>query len=194
MALTPANRASPTARAIAPDGIEIAFQVYGAGEPTLVLVHGWSCNRSYWQAQLEPLSRNYQVVTLDLAGHGESGSGRREWTIAAFGSDVATVVNQLGLGEVVLVGHSMGGDVVLEAARQFPDRIRGIVWVDTYNQLAQFSTLQQVRERMAAFETNFVQTTRQFVQRMFPANADAALIERVAADMSGAPPEVALPA
>ena len=180
--------------AIAPDGIEIAFQVYGAGVPTLVLVHGWSCDGSYWQDQVEPLSRHYQVITLDLAGHGDSGSGRREWTIAAFGLDVATVVTHLGLGDVVLVGHSMGGDVVLEAARQFPERIRGIVCVDTYSQLAQFSTLQQVRSRMAPFERNFVPTTRQFVQRMFPANADAVLIERVAADMSAAPPEVALPA
>ena len=180
--------------AISPDGIKIAFQVCGAGELTLVLVHGWSCDRSYWQAQLEPLSRNHQVVTVDLAGHGESGLGRREWTIAAFGLDVAAVVNRLGRGEFVLVGHSMGGDVVLEAARQFPERVRGIVWVDTYNQLAQHSAPQQVRARMAPFETNFVQTTRQFVQRMFPANADAVLVEHVAADMSAAPTEVALPA
>lgn len=181
-------------RAIAPDGVEITFRVCGAGEPTVVLVHGWSCDRSYWQDQVEPLSRHSQVVTLDLGGHGDSGSGRREWTIAAFGSDVASVVTHLGLREVVLVGHSMGGDVILEAARHFPERVRGIVWVDTYNQLAQFSTLQQVRARMANFETNFVQTTRQFVQRMFAPSADPVLIERVAADMSAAPPEVALPA
>jgi pimeloyl-ACP methyl ester carboxylesterase len=181
-------------RAISPDGVEIIFDVCGAGEPAVVLVHGWSCDRSYWRGQVEPLSQHHQVITLDLAGHGDSDSGRREWTIAMFGLDVATVVTHLGLREVVLVGHSMGGDVVLEAARQFPERVRGMVWVDTYNQLSQFSTLQQVRARMAAFETNFVQTTRQFVQRMFAANANAVLIERVAADMSAAPPEVALPA
>ena len=151
--------------AIAPDGIEIAFQDWGAGMPALVLVHGWSCDRSYWQGQVEPLSRHYRVITLDLAGHGDSGAGRREWTIAAFGLDVATVVAHLGLREVVLVGHSMGGDVVLEAARQFPERVRAIVWVDTYSQLAQFSALQQVRARMAPFEANF------FRQRVSSFNA-----------------------
>ena len=181
-------------RAIAADGTEIAFQVRGKGDPTVVLVHGWSCDRSYWQAQVEPLSRDYRVVTLDLAGHGESGLGRQEWSIAAFGLDVAAVVTYLGLGNVVLVGHSMGGDVVLEAARRIPDQVRGIVWVDTYRQLDQFSTLQQVRARMAAFESNFVQVTREFVRSMFPASADALLVERVAADMSAAPTEVALPA
>lgn len=181
-------------RAISPDGVEITFDVCGAGEPAIVLVHGWSCDRSYWQGQLELLSRRYQVIALDLAGHGDSGLGRREWTIASFGLDVAAVVTHLGLGEVVLVGHSMGGDVVLEAARQLPEQVRGIVWVDTYNQVEQFSTPQQVRARMAPFETDFVQTTRQFVRRMFAAKADATLIERVAADMSAAPPEVALPA
>jgi len=181
-------------RAISPDQVELIFHMCGEGEPTVVLVHGWSCDRSYWQSQVEPLSRHRQVITLDLAGHGDSGFGRREWTIEAFGLDVATVVTDLDLREVILVGHSMGGDVALEAARQFPERVRGIVWVDTYNQLAEFSTPQEVRARMAAFETDFVQTTRRFVRRMFAASADAALIERVAADMSAAPPEVALPA
>jgi pimeloyl-ACP methyl ester carboxylesterase len=181
-------------RAISPDGVEIIFDVCGSGEPAVVLVHGWSCDSSYWRDQLEPLSRHYRVITLDLAGHGDSGAERREWTIASFGSDVATVVAHLGLRDVVLVGHSMGGDVVLEAARQLAKRVRGIVWVDTYNQLNRFSTPQQVRARMAPFETNFVQTTRQFVRRMFAANADAMLIERVVADMSAAPPHVALAA
>jgi len=181
-------------RAMSPDGVEISFDVHGAGEPAVVLVHGWSCDRSYWQGQVESLARHHQTITIDPAGHGDSGSGRRDWTIEAFGLDVAAVVSHLDLRQVVLVGHSMGGDVILEAARQLPDRIRGIVWVDTYSQLARFSTLQQVRTRMAAFETDFAQATRHFVRCMFAPNADAALVERVATDMASAPPEVALPA
>jgi pimeloyl-ACP methyl ester carboxylesterase len=88
----------------------------------------------------------------------------------------------------------MGGDVVLEAARQLSGQVRGIVWVDTHRQLDQFGTPQQVRARMATFESNFVQVTREFVRSMFPASADPAQVERVAADMSAAPTEVALPA
>src|SRR5678815_2468104 len=71
------------------DGIRIAFEVHGEGAPALVFVHGWSCNRSYWREQLQPFSKQFKVVAVDLAGHGESGLGRTSWTIAAFGGDVA---------------------------------------------------------------------------------------------------------
>jgi pimeloyl-ACP methyl ester carboxylesterase len=59
-----------------PDGIPIAYETRGQGAPALVFVHGWSCDRTYWAGQLEPLSRDYRVVAIDLAGHGESGVGR----------------------------------------------------------------------------------------------------------------------
>jgi pimeloyl-ACP methyl ester carboxylesterase len=72
-------------------------------------------------------SWDFLVVTVDLAGHGESDSGRQDWSIAAFGSDVATVVDQLALEDVVPVGHSMGGDVILEAAGRLPGRVSGLI-------------------------------------------------------------------
>jgi pimeloyl-ACP methyl ester carboxylesterase len=93
------------------DGIPLAFEVHGVGTPSLVFVHGWSCHRGCWRGQVGPLAGRYQTVAVDLAGHGESGVGRRAWTMAAFGEDIVAVVEQLGLGEVVLIGHSMGGDV-----------------------------------------------------------------------------------
>jgi pimeloyl-ACP methyl ester carboxylesterase len=181
-------------RAISYDRTEIVYDVLGVGPPTLVLVHGWSCDRSYWSAQNALLSRNYRVVTLDLAGHGESGLSRSTWTIAGFGSDVAAVVSDLGTDSLVLIGHSMGGDVILEAARQLPGRVRGMIWVDTYTQLSEFPSVEQVRSRMAPFRANFVKETRAFVRRMFSSSADPSLVERVAADMSAAPPEIALAA
>jgi pimeloyl-ACP methyl ester carboxylesterase len=174
------------------DGVRIAYEVRGAGHPALVLVHGWSCDRGYWLAQLEPLSREFRVVTLDLAGHGGSDSGRTEWSIAAFGNDVARVVQDLALEEVVLVGHSMGGDVILEAARRPPGLVDALVWVDAYRELAHPRTVEEVQRRMAPFRTNFVEATRSFVRTMFGAAADPSLVERIARDMSAAPVDVAL--
>ena len=58
---------------------------------------------------------------------GESGGGRQRWTMAAFGDDVAAVVRHLGLGEVVLIGHSMGGDVVVETALRLGGQVLGVV-------------------------------------------------------------------
>lgn len=176
------------------DGIRLSYEVRGAGMPALVLVHGWSCDRSYWDGQVEVLSRMRQVITVDLAGHGESGTGRKAWTIEAFGADVADVVNGLALKSMILIGHSMGGDVIVEAARRLPGRIKGLVWVDTYRQLANFPPPEQVEQRLAPFRADFVRTTRSFVRAMFAPGADESLVERVALDMSAAPADIAIEA
>jgi pimeloyl-ACP methyl ester carboxylesterase len=174
------------------DGTTVAYESRGAGAPALVLVHGWSCDRGYWASQLERLSQEFLVVTLDLAGHGESDCRRQEWSIAAFGGDVAAVVDDLALEDVVLIGHSMGGDVILEAARRLPGRVRGLIWIDTYREFPQLSTDEQIHRSMAPFRADFVEATRGFVRTMFGAGADPLLTERIVQDMSAAPPDVAL--
>lgn len=180
--------------ATSPDGISIAYETRGTGSPALVFVHGWSCDRSYWAAQLEAFSRDFQVVAVDLVGHGESGFGREAWTMAAFGGDVAAVVEALALDRVILVGHSMGGDAIVEAARRLPDRVAGLVWVDTYRRLGTPRTQEQLDAILAPIRADFVDATRAFVSGMFLPSADPKLVERVASDMSSAPPEVALEA
>lgn len=176
------------------DGIPLALEVHGVGEPSLVFVHGWSCDRSYWRGQLRPLAARYQTMAIDLAGHGESGAGRRAWTMAAFGEDVVAVVEQLGLGEVVLIGHSMGGDVIVEAALRLGDQVAGLVWVDTYSSLGEPQTGDEVEAFLAPFREDFASATRALVRRLFTPDADAELVEWVAADMSAAPPEIAIDA
>jgi pimeloyl-ACP methyl ester carboxylesterase len=176
------------------DGIRIAYETHGEGTAALVFVHGWSCDRSYWNGQLQPFSRQFKVIAIDLAGHGESGLGREAWTMEAFGGDVAAVVKELGLERIILIGHSMGGDVIVAAARRLPGRVAGLVWVDTYKQLETQRTPEQVQAFVAPFRADFVEKTRAFVRGMFPPSADRSLVERVAVDMSAAPPAVALEA
>jgi pimeloyl-ACP methyl ester carboxylesterase len=176
------------------DGVRVAYEARGAGLPALVFVHGWSCDRSYWKGQLEPFSRRFKVLAIDLAGHGQSSFGHEAWTMGAFGGDVAAVVEKLGLQRVILIGHSMGGDVIVEATRRLPGRVVGLIWVDTYKQLRTGRTPEQVKAMVAPMRADFVEGTRALVRSMFPASADRSLVERVAADMSAAPPTVALPA
>ena len=185
-------RRAPPAFVRSADGVRIAYESVGGGSPALVLVHGWSCDRCYWDGQLARLSRYFEVVTIDLAGHGDSDLHRQAWTIQSFGDDVASVMNCLALDDVVLVGHSMGGDVILAAATKLRGRVRGLVWVDTYGQLPHQRTHDQVRERMTPFRADFVESTRAFVRTLFGASSDPLLVERVARDMSAAPVAVAL--
>ena len=116
--------------AISSDGVKISFDKQGDGEPTLIFVHGWGNNRSIWDAQISHFSEKYKVITVDLPGFGESGNNRQTWTMASFGEDVANVINKLDLDQVVLVGFSMGGPVIIETAKKAPEHIAGLVLVD----------------------------------------------------------------
>jgi pimeloyl-ACP methyl ester carboxylesterase len=88
----------------------------------------------------------------------------------------------------------MGGDVIVEAARRMKGRVAGLVWVDTYKQLRTPRSPEQVKAFLAPFRANFAEATRKFARGMFPPGSDRLLVDRVAADMSAAPPAVALAA
>ena len=175
------------------DGVRIAYEVRGKGSLALVFVHGWSCNRGFWAGQMEPFSSQFKVVAIDLAGHGDSGRNREKWTIQSYGDDVAAVVKKLNLKRVILVGHSMGGDVIPEAALRLPGRVVGLIWLDTYKKLGAGRTPEEVQAFVAKFRANFSDVTRGFVRSMFVSTSDPALVERVASAMSSAPPSIALP-
>jgi pimeloyl-ACP methyl ester carboxylesterase len=180
--------------ALSDNGSQIEYEVRGQGTPALVFVHGWSCDRSYWSRQMPEFAQDHQVVAVDLAGHGGSGTRRKSWTMPAFGQDVAAVVTALDLKDIVLIGHSMGGDVIVETALLHPERVRGVVWVDTYRSLGSVGSPEENEAFVASFGTDFVAATQSLVRSMFPADADPALVDWVAADMSAAPPEIAIDA
>ena len=87
------------------------------------------------------------AATVYLAGHGESALGRKDWSIAAYGGDGAAVVKKLDLTRVILIGHSMGGDVIAEAARQLLGRVAGMIFVDVYKQLGSGRRPESVQSR-----------------------------------------------
>jgi pimeloyl-ACP methyl ester carboxylesterase len=180
--------------AMSPDGIPIHYDVEGDGSPALVLVHGWSCDRTYWRGQMSPLARRHQVVAIDLAGHGESGVGRSSWTMPAFGGDVTAVVDRLQLDDAVLVGHSMGGDVIVEAALLLGGRVQGLVWVDTYPSLGVPDSHEKVEAFVKPFRADFPGQVRAFIGTAFTSTSDPTLVEWVISDMASAPPAIALDA
>ena len=187
-----ATQGGQVGEATSHDGVRIAYEVRGEDSTALVFVHGWSCDRTYWREQIEPFARDFTVVAVDIAGHGESGVGREHWTIQAFGADVAAVAEKLALKNLVLIGHSMGGDVIVEAARRLPGRVTGLIWVDTYRQIGTPRTQEDIDAMLAPFRRDFVNTTHTFVRGMFMPGADPELVGWVAADMSAAPPAIAL--
>ena len=93
-------------------------------------MHGFACSSEDWKPQLDFFSRTNEVVACDLRGHGQTPGRPHECSIEHYGGDVAALVTNLELERCVLVGHSMGCRVVLEANRLIPDRVAGIVLVD----------------------------------------------------------------
>jgi pimeloyl-ACP methyl ester carboxylesterase len=163
--------------------------------PALVFVHGWSCDGTYWLNQGPYFSDRHTVVTIDLAGHGKSGMDRKNFTMGAFGEDVVAVIEELRLDQVVLIGHSMGGAVIVEAALRIPDRVLGIVGVDTLQDPEYKPTQASVGEFLAPFHSNFQIAMFDFVEKvLFLPQSDPTFVQKVAKDMAAAPPEVGISA
>ncbi len=176
------------------DGERIAYEVSGSGETTLVFVHGSSCDGRYWRNQLDAFAKDYQVVNVDLAGHGHSSQGRSVYTMEAFAKDLQAVVEAEGVHKAVLIGHSMGGAVIAEAARLMPDTVVGLVGVDTLQNVAERIPQSVIDEMAEPFETDFVAATKAFVAPMLPEGTDQQLVHWVLEDMSSAPKAVAISA
>lgn len=189
-----ANPAPTVGTVKAPDGLEVRYETAGRGEPALIFVHGWSCDRSYWRAQMDHFAGSHRVVAVDLGGHGESGLGRKDWTLAAFAGDVRAVVEALGPDKVVLVGHSLGGPVILEAARLMPDRVAALVSVDFFNDVGRRFSVKERQGFLAPMRADFPKATEAFVRQMFATRSDPKLVDRISRDMASAPPAVAVPA
>lgn len=96
----------------------------------MVFVHGWTSDRSYFAPQVEHFSKTYRCVSVDLRGHGQSDAPEQEYTIEGFADDVAAVCDELGVKEAVLVGHSMGGAIVLAMSVRRPDVVRSAAMLD----------------------------------------------------------------
>lgn len=177
------------------DGSPISFAVEGRGEPTIVFVHCWTCDHTFWKNQIAYFSKKYKVVWLDLAGHGLSGSTRSEYTMEAFGKDVAAVVNKAGGDRVVLVGHSMGGPVIMEAAKILGDKVVAVVGVDTFYTPFQFPKSEaEIEGFVKPFEKDFVGASQQMLQSMFASDADPELKASIVEQFSGAEPEMGISA
>jgi pimeloyl-ACP methyl ester carboxylesterase len=194
-----APKAPVTGTVTAADQVAIKYETAGRGEPALVFVHCWTCNRGYWDKQAEHFAKRHQVVRLDLAGHGESGHERKDYTVEAFGGDVAAVVEKLGLRRVVLIGYSMGGSVSVEAAKRLDERVIGVVGIDTFYTGFEVPKDQKKAAHMVAgflkpFEENYPEASANFMRGFFAPGADPALVERITKAAGSADKNMALSA
>lgn len=179
-------------KAISIDGNEIAFTSQGKGNVSLIFIHGWGCNKNYWKNQTKEFSKNYFVVALDLAGHGQSTAKRKSYTMNLFGHDVAAVVNQLKLNKVILVAHSLGGAVALEAKKILKDKVIGIIGVDTYQTLDVGETEDRAEQFLSTFKENYKGSVESYLGNLFHDNVDTSFSNSIIRDLVKMPKEIGI--
>jgi pimeloyl-ACP methyl ester carboxylesterase len=173
-ALQPGEHVSTTE-----DGNRMPYVVQGEGDVTVLLVHCWMCDRTFWSNQLPALDDHYRTLVIDLPGHGEATADREVWSISRYGEDVAGMLEALDLTDVVLVGHSMGGPVSLRAAALAGERVHGVVAVDTLHDAEFEFSSEEVQALFDAFEADFPEACGNFVEQMFPEEGSEQVSTRV---------------
>jgi pimeloyl-ACP methyl ester carboxylesterase len=111
-------------------GIRLFYERQGEGNPPLVFVHGYACNHADWQPQVDFFRTRQCVVTCDLRGHSASEGNPAHCDIETYGADISVLLSALELPPAILIGHSMGCRVVLQAYREAPQRVAGLILVD----------------------------------------------------------------
>ncbi len=180
--------------AISSDAESIAYSVYGSGSTTLIFIHGWSCDSRYWINQLGFFSENYKVITIDLGGHGNSSSNRNRYTINSFAKDIKAVVEKEEIDNIILIGHSMGGAVIASTLQFIPNKVKGIIGVDTLRDISLKMSKENVDAAVKPFVENYKKTMETFVASFFSKNTDADLKRWISTDMISASKLVAISA
>lgn len=173
------------------DDIILNYSSYGSAKPLVFFVHCWCGNQSFWREQVEYFKKDFQVVTIDLAGHGQSRGGRDKWTISSYGDDIVTVLNKLHFDQLYLVGHSMGGMAALDAASKFK-RVDKLIMVDILTEKYWPIPENEARKFISVLEGDFETKTYQWVKdELFIPEMDEDLGEWIASTMAKSHPKMA---
>ena len=118
-------------REVEVDGARIAYRAWGKpGQPVAVLVHGGAAHAGWWDHVAPHLATGHRVVAVDLSGHGDS-DHREVYALTTWADEIMAVATTESPEPPVLLGHSMGGFVVLTAAQRYGDAIRGAAAIDS---------------------------------------------------------------
>jgi len=123
--------------------LDLYYEINGSGPP-LLLIHGLGSSSRDWEMQIEPFAQKYQVITLDLCGHGQSGKPPGPYSIRLFAEDTTALIRELEIAPLHVVGISMGGMVAFELAVHFPNLLRSLTVVNSYPEMR----VETMRERV----------------------------------------------
>lgn len=99
----------------------------GQGKYTLILIHGLASNAGFWRYNIPELSKHFRVIAVDLPGYGKSQKGNYSYSLSFYAETIKNLIDELQLKNVVLVGHSMGGQISIIFALKYPDKLSKLI-------------------------------------------------------------------
>jgi pimeloyl-ACP methyl ester carboxylesterase len=151
------------------NGIKLYHEIYGNGEP-LVLIHGGLTTIDEMQRWVQPLAKTWQVIAVEMQGHGRTADTDRPMSFSTMGDDIAALLGHLKIQKADVVGHSFGGAVAIRAAIQHPDKLRRLVVISSPH--ARSNWYPEVQQGMsqvgASLAENMMQTPTGKLSQQWP--------------------------
>ncbi|MFZ1529001.1 MAG: alpha/beta hydrolase [Ferruginibacter sp.] len=165
----------------------LSFTDSKLGDTSLIFIHGWNIDKSYWQSQVDFFSAAYRVVTIDLPGFGESPAMKTACSAEQFASEINQLATALQLKNRILVGHSMSGAVITEITTQSPGNILAMVGIDNFTAY-DTGYSKETKQQLAAFFTgmrkNYSQIVKPYTQNyLLSPSTDSIVKNRVLKSM-----------
>mgnify|MGYP002276931067 CR=1 FL=1 len=178
------------------DSTSIYYHQKGEGKKTLLFLHGWCINSSYWEDQLTFFSDQYSVYSIDLPGFGKSSSLRNQWTIEEYARDVVAFIEELNLKNVILIGHSMSEGIILEVAIQNHPSVIGLVGIDNFQMIGVEFSPEEMKEYMSfldLMQNDYQNVVSNYAEQyLFHPSTDSAVRTRVKHDFVTSNEEIAV--
>jgi pimeloyl-ACP methyl ester carboxylesterase len=175
--------------------VEISYYQQGKGNITLLFLHGWCINKSYWANQLDYFASKYNTLAMDHAGFGKSTANRENWSIEEYANDVNAVIDSLQLKNVVLIGHSMSCEIMVQTAMLNNPDIIGLVGIDNFKTLDVEYTPEQMKQMTDFFpllQNDFKNSAPMYADMMlFHPKTPAEYKDRVKSDFSNSDANIA---
>lgn len=111
-------------------GYDIAYTDMGNGDKTVIMIHGLGSYLRAWERNMEEVSKTARVIAIDLPGYGKSSKQPHSGAMTFYAEIVKELVKELDLKNVVIAGHSMGGQIAITTALEYPDMVQGLILVD----------------------------------------------------------------
>jgi 3-oxoadipate enol-lactonase len=131
--------------------IEIYYEMYGSGEP-LLLIHGLGSSLRDWEYQIPVFEKHFQVIACDMRGHGRSDKPPGPYSVSQFSDDISQLMLALGIPSFNVLGISMGGMVAYQLAVNFPQRVERLVAANCAPELL----VRSVRERLIVWQRELI--------------------------------------